>query len=743
MSSRPSGVAIADGAEVPQPFASAMDHLQSELGWLRLVLQREILRLKAANLLSADPFRGLYLADEQVDAILRDWNAEQRRPPAPGLADVSLRAAMKRVEIDARLRECVAAGIPPPMMRLADMFGLSVFECNVLVAVLALEMDLRFEALYSWARNDVTRKSPSVDLVLKLFCEDSADRLRCRQAFRLDGSLFRNRLLRVSEDQQERDPSFFGRSLRLDERIAAFLLDQEGIDHRLEPFTTFSVPSRAFASLYLPERLRVQLRNAGQMHDDLILYLCGPRGAGKGSAVEALCSDVHRPLLTVDLSRVAGFHLAPQEAFALLQREAILSGADLFLEHAEALITENSVVDPVGAALERLQPVPGVRIFITGEAPWPNTGWRKCAWRSFDFPVPSFSDRAKLWQEALRTHGAAHVPDIDVELLANRFALTGGAIHQACAEMVQGMEIRDGSEGGPASRDLEAAARAQSTHGLRRFAQKVHARASWDSLVLPPRILRQLHDVCTAERHRHTVYIRWGFDERLTSGKGLNVLFCGSSGTGKTMAAGVLAGELGLDLYRIDLSIVVSKYIGETEKQLSLIFREAKTSNAVLFFDEADALFGKRSEVKDAHDRYANVETAYLLQKMEEYEGIVILATNLRRNMDDAFTRRMGHIIDFPFPDAEHRERIWKKILPPSAPVANDLDFGFLARQFELAGGNIRNIALASAFLAAEEGAAIRMEHCIVATALEMQKTGKLPSRAEFRDYYDLIRSHV
>ena len=193
----------------------------------------------------------------------------------------------------------------------------------------------------------------------------------------------------------------------------------------------------------------------------------------------------------------------------------------------------------------------------------------------------------------------------------------------------------------------------------------------------------------------------------------------------------------------MDLSIVVSKYIGETEKQLNLIFHEAQTSNAVLLFDEADALFGKRSEVKDAHDRYANVEVAYLLQKMEEYEGIVILATNLRRNMDDAFTRRMHHIIEFPLPDAEHRERIWKGIIPERAPVAGDIDFGFLARQFELSGGNIRNIALASAFLAAEEGTSIRMEHCIVATALEMQKIGRLPSRSEFRDYYDLIRLRI
>ena len=194
------------------------------------------------------------------------------------------------------------------------------------------------------------------------------------------------------------------------------------------------------------------------------------------------------------------------------------------------------------------------------------------------------------------------------------------------------------------------------------------------------------------------------------------------------------------DLYKIDLSNVVSKYIGETEKNLSRIFREAQASNAILFFDEADALFGKRSEVKDAHDRYANIEVAYLLQQMEEYRGIVILATNLSKNIDDAFARRMQHSIEFPLPDVVSRERIWRGMFPASAPLAKDIDFGFLARQFELAGGNIRNIVLAGALLAAEEGkGSIRMEHLVVAVARELQKLGKMPSQANFRHYYELI----
>ena len=331
-------------------------------------------------------------------------------------------------------------------------------------------------------------------------------------------------------------------------------------------------------------------------------------------------------------------------------------------------------------------------------------------------------------------------PDVDPAILANKFILTGGEIHSICREAAARALLRNSAE--PVSlADIEAAARGQSNQGLRRLAQKVNCVHDWPDLVLPARSLRQLREVCAAEKFRHIVYSQWGYDRRLAQGRGLNVLFCGASGTGKTMAAGIIARGLALDLYKIDLSSVVSKYIGETEKQLSQIFHEAGSSNAILFFDEADALFGKRSEVKDAHDRYANVEVAYLLQKMEEYEGIVILATNFRRNMDDAFTRRMHHIVEFPFPDADCRERIWKGLVSPAAPLSSDVNFAFLARQFELSGGNIRNVALAAAFLAAESGGDIRMEHFILGTSRELQKLGKMPSRSEFREYYDLLRT--
>jgi SpoVK/Ycf46/Vps4 family AAA+-type ATPase len=236
------------------------------------------------------------------------------------------------------------------------------------------------------------------------------------------------------------------------------------------------------------------------------------------------------------------------------------------------------------------------------------------------------------------------------------------------------------------------------------------------------------------------VYGDWGFDRKLSTGKGLNVLFAGPSGTGKTMAAEIIASELGLDLYKIDLAAIVSKYIGETEKNLDRIFREGQTSNAILFFDEADALFGKRSEVRDSHDRYANIEMAYLLQKMDEYEGAVILATNLRKNMDEAFARRMHFAVEFPIPEEADRYRIWQNIFPREAPLATENDLSFLARQFKITGGNIKNIALSAAFLAAQDGRCITMENIIWATKREYQKMGKLCTENDFAHYFELVK---
>ena len=261
---------------------------------------------------------------------------------------------------------------------------------------------------------------------------------------------------------------------------------------------------------------------------------------------------------------------------------------------------------------------------------------------------------------------------------------------------------------------------------------RVEPRAGWNDLVLPEEPLGLLRSVAAFLRHRDLVLSEWGYERAVGGGQGLKVLFAGESGTGKTMAAGVIAGDLGLDLFRVDLATVVSKYVGETEQNLDRIFAAAEGSNAVLLFDEADALFGKRSEVKDAHDRYANIEVAYLLQRMEAYAGAVILTTNLRANMDDAFLRRLDVLVEFPFPEAADRRRLWQGLVPPEAPVADDVDLDVLADRFRLTGGSIRNCSVTAAFLAADEGSAITVQHLLRAIAQELRKQGRLTLEADF-----------
>jgi SpoVK/Ycf46/Vps4 family AAA+-type ATPase len=274
---------------------------------------------------------------------------------------------------------------------------------------------------------------------------------------------------------------------------------------------------------------------------------------------------------------------------------------------------------------------------------------------------------------------------------------------------------------------LYAGSRAQSHRNLSDMAVKIDPRYDWNRIILPPDPLSQLREIADRMQHAIRVYDEWGFEGGIANAQGMKVLFAGQSGTGKTMAAEVIANELGLDLFKIDLSAVVSKYIGETEKNLATIFDEAAQSNAILFFDEADALFGKRTEVQDSHDRYANIEVGYLLQRLESYDGIGILATNLRQNIDEAFTRRMDFLVDFPFPEEEYRYRIWQVCFPDDAPLDPAVDFQFLADRYRLSGGNIRNAALAAAFLAAaDRSAKINMRHIQGAIRREYQKMGKL-----------------
>jgi len=407
----------------------------------------------------------------------------------------------------------------------------------------------------------------------------------------------------------------------------------------------------------------------------------------------------------------------------ILFRQARLDGAVLYVDGIDALAGEERRHER--RALLRAVAEGGSVVILAGtRAP----GRDMAGAVAVSFEVARFEGRRAQWREALAAAGIVAQP-AGIDALAGQFRLTANQIADAVAAARGRAEWRGAlaadPHAAPGSADLFAAARAQSGHDLLRLARPIEPKHSWADLVLPSDRVAQLHEICARATLRHIVYDRWGFEKKLSTGRGLSALFCGPSGTGKTMAAEIIAGELGLDLYKIDLSQIVSKYIGETEKNLDRIFQAAETANAILFFDEADALFGKRSEVRDAHDRYANIEVGYLLQKMDEYEGIAILATNLRQNMDDAFIRRLQVVVEFPFPGEDDRRRIWASIFPPEAPLGPAVDFDRLAREVRLSGGKIRNIAVTAAFQAASGNCIIGMSELIEGARREYEKSGQ------------------
>jgi SpoVK/Ycf46/Vps4 family AAA+-type ATPase len=340
--------------------------------------------------------------------------------------------------------------------------------------------------------------------------------------------------------------------------------------------------------------------------------------------------------------------------------------------------------------------------------------------RILRLPPLGTDERRRIWQQEAAISGIGLSHD-EATTLATTYRLSGREI----ALTVERASLPDGG-GESLLERLAPAARAVSSTNLGRLGQEIAPRFRWQDIVLPGAVSELLNEMIIRVRHRPLVFGDWGFTVQHARSASLSALFAGPSGTGKTMAAEVIANELGLPLFRVDLAAVVSKYIGETEKNLAQIFGEAESSSAVLFFDEADALFGKRSEVKDAHDRYANIEVSYLLQRMEDYDGIIILASNMRQNLDEAFVRRLHLTADFPFPDEDARFEIWSRHLPAALPLAEDVDLRLLARHYRLSGGNIRNACVTAAFLAAAEGSPVEMGHFQRAIRREHQKMGKL-----------------
>lgn len=709
-------------------YESSIQHILAELERIDLLIQIQVWRARQVQ--SADrEFQGLYISEEELAELLAKplglprWAAVPTPPSLPELATVrqELEAAIAR-----RKRESRERGIPLRLAALAHHLQLTPLDLDILLIALAPELDLGYERLYSYLQDDVTKKRPSVDLALNLLCPSFPAKLAARQRFVPPAPLLANHLLVLFQEPSQQHPPLLGKYLKVDEGIVNYLLEVEELDARLLPQAQYLRPAAQLEELCLPSELKQRLIRLIKLKKArLIFYFQGSYGLGKQTTAEALCRQLGKELLVVEGEKLLSLAAtAGEQIIELACREALLRGAALYWQGFDALLAEERS-SWLALLLQQLENHP-LLVFLAGETPWePKDALHDLSYWQVQFPQPTAAERVQIWQSFLPGQQAG-TAGVELEALASKFRLSGGQIRDAAATARNLARWREPEQEQLTTADLYTACRWQSNRKLSRLASKIVPHYRWDDIVLPAEQRQQLREICNSVKYRALIYSEWGFEDKLALGKGLNVFFAGPPGTGKTMAADIIAGELGLDLYKIDLSAIVSKYIGETEKNLSRIFREAETSNAILFFDEADALFGKRSEVRDSHDRYANIEISYLLQRMEEYEGVVILATNLRKNVDEAFVRRMHFSVDFPFPSKKERRRIWEQIWPEATPRSPDLDLDLMAHRFEIAGGNIRNIALAAAFLAADGGGAVTMAHLKQATRREYQKMGKI-----------------
>jgi hypothetical protein len=685
-------------------------YLAAALKWLRLLLERQGGR--EPSLLVSEP------SGEPASAS--GWWRFRRKPkePKPSQASqIKKDGGVSDNEIahaEANMQAAEKTDPPPALLILSQRLGLSRFEQQVLLLCAAMELDTRIALLCARAQGEPNKPYPTFALAMVLFEEPAWDVLSPERPLRY---------LRLVEISQSGAMPLTASPLRADERIVNYIKGLNYLDDRLSPLLT----SITTADFQLPpsqqkvvDSILHHLKQVSSMRNLPVIQLTGLDSGSKrliaGRVAAALGLFLYR--LSVE---TLPQQQAELETFARLwERDALLLPVTLYLDARD---TEPGAADAVtqkGTPLNRfLARSSGLFFFDTHDV-WPGLGEKTSA---FTVATPTPAEQLAAWKEvlALATNGSPAA-------LAGQFNLNTMIIRD-----IAQTAFAEGTENEHAMHEeLWKLCLASTRPRLEALAQRLDPKAAWDDIVLPAEAAGLLRQIADQVRQRMKVYEEWGFNQKMNRGLGINALFAGESGTGKTMAAEVIANELKLDLYRIDLSAVVSKYIGETEKNLRRVFDAAEDGGVILFFDEADALFGKRSEVKDSLDRYANIEINYLLQRMEAYRGLAILATNMKSALDQAFMRRLRFIVNFPFPGMAERKIIWQKVFPAQTPTLG-LDLDRLAR-FNLTGGAINNIAINAAFLAAmKQPPQVTMPLILEAARTEFRKLEKPINEAEFR----------
>jgi len=686
-----------------------------------------------------------------IDALIRRWEFIIEHqihlrhgnlgPDDMQVALESFRAGLSQgdSELTELRNEAESEGWIFPLDQVAQNYQLDAVEAQFLQLALMPHLDLTFRRRIARFNNNILLDFVDVDLALTVMFPSRIERLQARSYFASDASLLHHSLLSLERPKDPKGDGTLSQELRPPERLADFVLCRRSLDTTLRSFAELTESSTPLAAVSLPEEEQGDIvsllkhflqhgRGANEYSqgpfagdNGLAVTIIGPPGTGKTMLARAMAHELGRPIIIVDSGTMAGEQKSFGKLVTDLFTEARVQGAVLLFDRCEPLFGKtNPRLPPLLSAIERFG---GLCVLTSARPDELDPGVERYVGYELKLSMPDVEERTFIWSGHLPNDVPIH-PDVDLVDLGTRYELTGGQISRACE--LAGQRVASGDHPSIDQDLLKRCSQAQIRANMDDLSVRSRISLTLDDLVLPDREMSMVKEVLTACRNRIFVMSKWGFGKRLVTGRGIAMLFKGEPGTGKTLCAEILASEMGMKLYQVSIPKLVSKYVGETEKNIAKIFASARANHSMLLFDEADSLFGKRVDVQNSIDRFSNMETNLLLQEIERFEGIVILTTNLDKNIDDAFSRRILFKIDFPKPDAKNREIIWRKLVPKDCPIDSDIDWQELGESFDIAGGNIKNAMVRAAYRAAARGDKITWDDIEFAAEKECINAGKL-----------------
>jgi len=735
-------------ATAQQAYRSSSEHLRAELARVDLFVRAQVARWRMTiGATKPEHLWGMvHVTDAEIDRYLAAPIG-----PAAEMPESLTQALRPYWTAEARAAESISqavdqtpASVDLRVNRLQGDLHLTDVERDVLLIALLPEVDARYRRIFGYLRDDATKSSPTIDLLLQMLAPALCSLESMRTLFEPGSRLRACHLVSITHHDDSRS----GSSVTVDERVASFLLGSDEFDSRLRGLIATLSGDVGWDELFCDEALVDSLRQlaCASMLTPAVVRFQGSYGSGRRTAARALATAMERPMLCIDLETALRDPARWNLIVDLAYREVALWRGAIYWHGVERLQQEDQPTYRWQYLLDAAMTAPALTIFAGLGSSDSSRRFDDARVPRFDFAPPHYEMRRRIWQAYLPASDDFPNRTATADTLASVFQLSAGQVRGAVHGAVAIARRRDFARPSITLRDVQEACRRQAGHRLVSFARRIEPTRplTIDDVILHEPTKRQLRELLDRVRLRSQLRAEMGIDELRARGRGLLVMLAGPSGTGKTLSAELVASQQGLDLYKVDLSAVVSKWVGETEKNLSRVFSEAEDSDALLFFDECDSLFGQRGQVSDARDRWANLQVNYLLQRVEEYSGVVVMATNLRKNIDDAFLRRIQVIIEFPAPDAALRLQIWQRLLPARSEIL-DGELREVADRFNFTGGSIRNVSVDAAFRALSSGRrAVTLRDLVASAAREYQKLGRPITQGDFGDvFYRWVLSDI